>query len=300
MSRLTPTTFCGVPSSPRTIRPRSVIQTTDLSGLTARYSHSILPRRLGQLDRRLHPLHVLRVESPEDSQFGTEGAGGKAEQRLGIGRPLHLVGREIPVPRRDLGHLHRQPEPFLALDRAAVSDRQRRGALRDPQLQLLVCFLQGFLRPLPLRDLVLERVVQGRERPRLAEQFDEHRDFRSQDVRVHGLAQVIDGADAVAPQHVFVVEQVGGEEQDGNVLTALALFDQMGEVDPADPRHPDVEDDRGKVLPQHREQRFVSRLRAHDPAARTLEHRLERVEIARLVVDDQQRDVFVVHDRVGA
>ena len=95
----------------------------------------------------------------------------------------------------------------------------------------------------------------------LAEQLDEHRDLRSQDVRVDRFAQVVDRADAVAAQDVFVVEQVGGQEEDGDVLRALPLLDQMRQLDAADARHPDVEDDRRKVLPQHREQRFVGRLR---------------------------------------
>ena len=79
----------------------------------------------------------------------------------------------------------------------------------------------------------------------------------------------------------------------------LRCLISVRQLDAAHPRHPDVEDDRGELLPQHRQQRFVSRLGPHDTAAAAVEHRLERVEVARLVVDDQQRDVFVVHDRLG-
>jgi hypothetical protein len=90
---------------------------------------------------------------------------------------------------------------------------------------------------------------------------------------------------------------VGREEQDGDVLGAFALLDQVRKIDPAEPRHANVEDDRGKILPQHREQRFVGRLRTHHTTAGPLEHRLQRIEVPRLIVDDQESDVFVVHGR---
>ena len=45
-----------------------------------------------------------------------------------------------------------------------------------------------------------------------------------------------------------------------------------------------------KSWSQQREQRLVGRLRAHERAAGSLEHRLERVEVPRLVVDDQDLD----------
>ena len=48
-----------------------------------------------------------------------------------------------------------------------------------------------------------------------------------------------------------------------------------------------------------REQRLVGRLWRARAAPAAVEHRLERVEVPRLVVDDQHLDVFVRHGLLG-
>ena len=75
---------------------------------------------------------------------------------------------------------------------------------------------------------------------RFAKQLNEDADLGPQDVRVDGFAQIVNGAHAVSPLNVLIIQQVRGQKQDRHVLGAPALFDHLGQLQPADPRHPDV------------------------------------------------------------
>ena len=153
--------------------------------------------------------------------------------------------------------------------------------------------LQRLLRLLALGDLALERVVQLGERPRLAEQIDEDADLRAQDLRVDRLAQIVDRADTVAAQDVVLVDRVRRQEQDRDVLRALALLDQRRQLDAAHARHLDVEHDRRELVPHQAEQRLVGRRRADQRAVDVAEHHLEHVEVSRLIVDDEDLRLLV-------
>ena len=89
----------------------------------------------------------------------------------------------MPFPGGDLRHVHRHPQPFLVFAHALVGAGQRRRALLRRALELLVGLLQRCLRPLALGNLVLQLVVERRQRPRLAKQLDEHRHLGAQDRR---------------------------------------------------------------------------------------------------------------------
>ena len=117
----------------------------------------------------------MRRSSPNDPAGNPKSASGSVDQVM---RPLAIV----PLPRGNLGHVHRHPEPLLVLLDAAVRHGQRRRAFGHAQLELLVDLLQRFLRLLPRGDLALELVVQTAQRARLAVQVDEDRHFRAQDV----------------------------------------------------------------------------------------------------------------------
>jgi hypothetical protein len=140
---------------------------------------------------------------------------------------------------------------------------------------------------LPLGDLAPERFVRPRDRAPSPVQIDEHRDLRFEDVAVDRLGQVVDRAAVIAAQHVALVQHVRREEQDRHVARPPPLLDDLGELQAAHPRHLDVEDDRGELLIEQGEQRLVGRVRGHEPAPALRQERLERFEVARLVVDDQ-------------
>jgi hypothetical protein len=82
------------------------------------------------------------------------------------------------------------------------------------------------------------------------------------------------------------------QKEDRHVAGPPALLDQVRQLDPVHPRHPDVEDDRGEVVLQHGDERLITRLRAHERAAARLEHDLQRIQVARVIVDDEDPGVF--------
>ena len=129
----------------------------------------------------------------------------------------------------------------------------------------------------------------------LAVQLDKDRDFRAEDIALDRLTQIVDGPDAVAAQDVLILDEMRRQEQDRHVLIALALFDEVRQLDAARAGHPDVENHRGEVVAQQREQRLVGRGRSHGRAAGRLQDDLQRVEVQRLVVDDKDPDVFGCH-----
>ena len=187
-----------------TTRPRSVIQTTDRRagprGIRLRSCRSRSASRGMALDAR----RGRRDGSPRSMRMsGPKRPCWEPEQRLGIGRPGHLRRSRGSTPTPPSA---RPPWPSAAAPRsrarpgapassAAVRSWTRRSS------SWFACFSAACAR-LTFGDLALSALVQFRERPRLAEQLDEHADLRPQDVGVDRLAQVIDGADPVAAQHV--------------------------------------------------------------------------------------------------
>ena len=148
----------------------------------------------------------------------------------------------------------------------AVGAFERFGALQHAALEVDVHQLQRLLRRLPLGDLAPEQFVRLRDRPPSPVEIDEHRDLRLEDVAVDRLGQIVDRAAVVAAQHVALVQHVRREKQDRDVARPPPLLDDLGELQAAHPRHLDVEDDRGELLIEQREQRFVGRVRGHEPA----------------------------------
>ena len=166
-----------------------------------------------------HALHVVGVQRADDPQLGAERACGKAEQRFGVGRPRHLAGREVPLPG---GDLRRPPSPCAAAPRSRGRPGARRSAppcaraTRSSSSWLACCSAScAFCRSAISRWSASFSSASARV---FRNSSTNTRDLRAQDVGVDRLAQVVDRADAVAAQDVVVVEQVGGQEQDRDVL----------------------------------------------------------------------------------
>jgi hypothetical protein len=85
---------------------------------------------------------ILLVSDACEPQLRTEGAFGKSEERLRIGGPRELPGREVPLPRCGPCDRQRKPEALFVLPHPLVGPQQGMRPLLDPALQLLVGDLQ--------------------------------------------------------------------------------------------------------------------------------------------------------------
>ncbi len=259
----------------------------------------IAPRLQRALDRGFHPAPVFRMDRADDTPIRSERAFWKSKQLLRVARPAHRSGPQVPFPGADLSDLDRHSKTLLILLDAAKGDGQRHRPFLDAALQFMVRNLEGRLGLHALRDLRLQHLIQSRELPGLPKQVHEHRDFRPEDLRIDRLAQVVHRTGPVAEKDILLLDRVRRQKQNGDVLCPLPLLDQSGQLDAIHPRHLDVEDHRREFVPQQREQRFVGRLGANQRASARLEHGLERVEVAPIVVDEEDLDVRVtVHARV--
>ena len=68
----------------------------------------------------------------------------------------------------------------------------------------------------------------------------------------------------------------------------LALLDQLRRLEPVQPRHLDVEQDRSELLVEQVPQRLLAGCREHELLPERLEQRLEREQVLGPVVDEQE------------
>ena len=161
------------------------------------------------------------------------------------------------------------------------------------------------LRLQPVRGLRhLRRVLALLEQPhllglpldllRLLEQVDEHRDLGLQDLRDHRGLDEVDRAQGIAAEDLLLVQVHGGEEDDRRALRALAGADHLRGLEAVHPRHVDVEEDDREVLLQEGAQRLAAGVRADHVLAQLAEDRLQREQLVRAVVDEEDVDLLVV------
>jgi hypothetical protein len=86
-----------------------------------------------------------------------------------------------------------------------------------------------------------------------------------------------------------------GHEDDRHALGALALANELGGLEAVHAGHVDVEQDYGEVVVEQAAQRLTPGIGADDGLPKLLEHRLERQQLVRLVVDDEDVDLTDVH-----
>jgi hypothetical protein len=153
-------------------------------------------------------------------------------------------------------------------------------------------FRRGVQDQLILSDHAGELVRLALERLTLAEQLDEDRHFRPEDLRVERLEDVVDRAELVAAEDVRLAAREGGQEDDRRVFGAVALTDQRRGLEPVEIRHLHVEQDYGEVQVQELAQRRRARLRGDEVRLHVPEDRLEGKEVVRLVIDQQNVDAI--------
>jgi hypothetical protein len=178
------------------------------------------------------------------------------------------------------------------LGEAAVEVRRVPGRIGRPDhLRHCVGKLLVALRALAteLREL-LDRKLLGLE-PKLLVllvQVDEDCDLAPQDLGLERLEHVVDRADLVAPKDVLLILGERGQEDDRDVPRALSFLDQRGGLEAVESRHLDVEqDDREVVAAEQEPQRLVARADADQLLGERLEDSLERDQVLRAVVDEE-------------
>ena len=170
-----------------------------------------------------------------------------------------VVERAVGAQRPDR-HRHRVDEPLHAQLAAA------------PQL-LALALAQG--RRLRLDPLLAQ------------EDVDEHRHLGPQDARIERLRHVVDAAVLVAARDVGRVAVDRGDEDDRDLRGARVCADQRRGLEPVELRHLHVEQDHRELVDEQRLQRLAPRAGAHQPLAERRQRRLERHQVRRVVVYQQ-------------
>src|SRR2546428_3135882 len=124
----------------------------------------------------------------------------------------------------------------------------------------------------------------------LAEELDEDGDLGAERVPIDGFAQVVHGADGVAAQDVLDVIDGGRDEDDRDQLRLLTILDDRGRLEPIHLGHRDIEQNDGKLLPEHLRQRFGPGPGEDETVVRSLEERLQRKHVAQPIIDEEDVD----------
>jgi len=133
-----------------------------------------------------------------------------------------------------------------------------------------------------------ERLVLGAHDRVLPRELDERGYLRAKDVRIIWLEEIVDCADVVAASDVARVLADRGEEDDRHVARARPPAKERGGLETVHLRHLHVEQDDGELHLQRVLQRLDPGRRADDVhVLERLEDRLQRQEVRRLVVDDE-------------
>ena len=180
---------------------------------------------------------------------------------------------------------HRHHAAFVEHD-----DRVHRRAddLAEARLGLheLAHVAQLELLPLDVAQLLL---LLG-DAPLLEIQVDEHLHLGAQDRRLERLEHVVDRANRIPLKDVLVVLADRGEEDDRDVLRALAGLDRLRRLEAVDARHLHVEKDDGEILIEQAAKRIGAGRRPHETLSERLENGLEREKILPAVVDEEDVD----------
>jgi hypothetical protein len=207
----------------------------------------------------------------------------------------------LDLARDDAGQLrmHERVDVMAAdlVDAAPDHRRRRRIDERRPSIEVDAEH--------PFRDRVEDQLIlfrQPRELVRLAlqclafaEQLDEDADLRAQDLRLNRFEDVVDRAELVSAKDVRLAATERGEKDDRRVARFVAGADQARRLEAVEIRHLHVEQDDGELLIEQMAQRLLARLRHDQPPVVVIrKDRLQREQVVRLVVDQQDVD-----DRFG-
>ncbi len=132
-----------------------------------------------------------------------------------------------------------------------------------------------------------EALLRCPERRVLLLELEQHRDLRTQDVRVDGLEDVVHGAALIAARDLVDVRVRRGQEDHGGVRVPGPLLDQLDGLEAVQPGHAHVHHDHREVAVEQPAQRLLARPGGHELPAERREHGLDGGQVLPLVVDDE-------------
>ena len=189
--------------------------------------------------------------------------------------PARVELLEEPVEARDAQHVDgEREEPVAAgLRLQAVRD------LGQPLVEALLLAAPALLGlPLHARGLLVE--------------VHEDPDLGAEDLGVDRGADVVHRPQRVDPRDVLLVV-LGGEEDDGRRLRALALADEGGGLEAVHARHVHVQQDHREVLVQDVLQRLLARLGLDQVLAELGQDGLQDDELVGTVVHEEDADLLL-------
>ena len=137
-----------------------------------------------------------------------------------------------------------------------------------------------------LRRTLPQRVRMSLHLRRSAKELDEDRHLGAQDLGHDRSQDVVHRLERIPPRNVRLVAE-GSDEDDGRVLRPRSFPDEGCRLEPVQNRHAHVEQDDGEVLREETPERLLPGAGLDDVDAEIEEDRLERDELVRAVVDDQ-------------
>ncbi len=163
------------------------------------------------------------------------------------GRQVVGMHDEMPRVRPGVGQRHaRVLEPAPVEVRRGTGDVGRPDDLRHRIRELAVALLAGTLERCEL--LRVQLLGLHLQLPVLLPELDEDGNLGAEDVRLDRLEDVVDRTSRVAAEDVPLLLRQRGDEDDRDVLRALAPLDQLGELEPVELGHLDVEQQTGEVV----------------------------------------------------
>ena len=180
----------------------------------------------------------------------------------------------VPVPGAHLAGGDRQAAALLAFEQAGVGLLELGGACADA---------------------ILELGIEPLELPRLAIELGKHPDLGAQHFRHHRHRHVVDRAHLIAAQPVDVADLDRRDEDHRGLLEARMFADHGGELETVELGHADVDqDDRDFVLEQEF-QRLAAGSGDDQILAELLQDDFIGEQLGRLIVDQKDVYLFVVH-----
>ena len=234
------------------------------------------------LDEDREDLAVVLAHAPGEDRDREVLVAGKLELRGRGHRGAGERGREQRVERQAIVLLDQRADGH-AVDRTTLGELLQHG-VGAQQAPVAVDERCAGRQRAPRQQ---EHLVGARAGAALALEVAEDADLRAQHVRLEGLEHVVDGARLVAAGDLGDVGAHRGQEDDRRGAAALAPADELRGLEAVHARHLHVEQDDGEVLLQQRLERLLARPGRAQAHLQRLEHRREREQVLRPVVDEQ-------------